>query len=188
MGTISETLKTSTDEAIKNFRENFPDVFEPVAKIIDDVAGRIVRGAEDRISAVENAAMEPKREAFFRVLSQAHPDWEAVCKNDPNWSVWLSRPDRYGRKAIDTLKDAQARLDAQVVVNLLTDFKREMGQSSFGSSTPPAPNPGSTGAVTRGFIRQFYADRAKGRYRGKEKEAEAIEARINAAIQAGQVR
>jgi hypothetical protein len=204
-----DALKTSNDEAIKNFRENFPDVFTPIAKIFDDFGGQLLKRAEDRIAAIEKTSTETKQEAFVRALNEAHADWQTVCQTDPNWPVWLNRPDRYGRKNLDALKDAQARLDSAVVVNLLTDFKKEMGNAPAPSPTPPAtPNPAaafvtppsgpSQGVpvatpqnqvepVARSFINQFYQDKTKGRYRGKEKEAEAIEAKINAALAAGKV-
>jgi hypothetical protein len=187
MGIASDVFRSSTDEKIKRFREDYPDIVEPMATIIDQVAGLITRGTEERISSIENAAMGPRREAFIHALTQAHPDWQTIGQSDPNWSVWLSRPDRYGRKAIDTLKEAQARLDAQVVINLLTDFKMEMGQYPYAGGTPPGASQGNVGTLTRSYIKQFYHDKARGKYRGREKEADAIEAKIHAAMAAGMV-
>ncbi len=204
---FSEALKTSNDEAIKNFRENFPDVFAPIAKIFDDFGGQVLKRAEDRIAAIEKTSTETKQGAFVRALNEAHADWQTVCQADPNWPVWLNRPDRYGRKALDVLKDAQARLDAQVVVNLLTDFKKEMGpppaptpstpaSSQAAFVTPPsgpsqgpaaATAPAQVEAVSRSEINQFYSEKARGKYRGREKEADAIEAKIHAAMAAGMV-
>ncbi len=149
---VSEMLKASNDEVIKNFRENFPDVFAPMTKILDDMGGQLLKRTEDRLAAIEKTSKETKQEAFVRALNEAVPDWQVISTQDSNWPVWLTRPDRYGRKALDVLKDAQARLDAQVVVSLLTDFKREMGQYPHGGGTPPGPHPGSAGSVTRALI------------------------------------
>jgi hypothetical protein len=42
-------------------------------------------------------------------------------------------------------------------------------------------------AVSRSEINQFYSEKARGKYRGREKEADAIEAKIHAAMAAGMV-
>lgn len=54
---------------------------------------------------------------------------------------------------------------------------------------PAAPGPQvAAEVVSRDFISQFYQDKVCGVYQGREKEAQAIEAKINRAVAAGRVR
>jgi len=207
---FTDLLKTSDSEPMKKFRENFPDFIEPMGAILNEFGGRVLKQSEERIAAIEKSSTETKQSAFVRALNEAHPDWQTVCQTDPNWPMWLNKTDRYGRKPLDVLKDAQAKLNPEVVVNLLTDFKREIPgnpPAPPAPSTPAPPDPakfvtppsgpsqgapvvtpqGQVEPVSRSYINQFYQDKAKGRYRGKEKEAESIEAKINAALAAGKV-
>jgi len=204
---FSEALKSSNDEAIKNFRENFPDVFGPMSKILDDFGNQISKKAEDRIAAIEVNTAQSKQEVFSGAIVKEHPDWQTVCQGDPRWPVWLSKADSYGLSKLMALRTASAKYDSQVVINLLSDFKKETAAAPAQPLTPaqnpnaryvaPGSGPSGPGAlstpgagpepVARSFIMKFAQDVATGRYRGKEAEMNATQAKIDAAVSAGKV-
>lgn len=127
---------------------------------------------------------------------------------------WLQYPDRYsGRRRNDLLKEAFDLNDASRVAAFFEDFLKEEGRvaprtSKPNGSAPPSPKPGlerfaapgrprsappSPGPadkeiITTGDITRFYADKTAGRFRGREKEADAYEREIFAAQSEGRVR
>jgi len=181
MGVISEALCNSEDQTIKRFRENFPDVWEPLLKILDEVGSRQVRAVESRLAPLEQASNQEHRVKFEAILNRNVPDWKQVYA-DPNWTAWLSKIDRYGMKRMDSFRSADARFDAQTIVNLIADFKREMGGPVQGINIGVPGDP-----VARSFIHEFARDLSRGKYKGREKEAEAIQAKIDAATAAGKI-
>lgn len=54
-------------------------------------------------------------------------------------------------------------------------------------SPPPNPTPTNNETITSSFIAKFYNDAAQGKYRGRDKEYAAIEAKIDKAINSGRV-
>ncbi len=163
----------------KTFQENFPDIFEGVLKIVTEAT-------ETRVAPIERSLREGKREVFVKTLNDACPGWESMGQ-DSNWAAWLSQKHRYSNKTrLDLLKEANAAFDADAVANLIRDYRASTGVSPMTSTRPQRVEEG----VTRSFIRQFYADVARGRYRrpGGEEERKSIQARIDQAIAAGTVR
>jgi hypothetical protein len=204
---FSEALKSSNDEAIKNFRENFPDVFGPMSKILDDFGTQLTKKSDEKIASIEKINSNTKQETFSRTIADMHPDWETICQGDPRWPVWLSKTDTYGLSKLMALRTASAKFDHQVVINLLSDFKKEMAVPPAQVLTPaqnpnaqyvaPGSGPSGPGAtinlgagpesVARSFIQKFSQDVVTGKYRGKEAEQKVIQAKIDAAISAGKI-
>jgi hypothetical protein len=203
--TIGETLRHSTDEKLKGFRENFPDVFEFVASAVDMAAHKTAADTETRLKAVEQKSAKTAQDDFLDTMNKDVPDWQSICQEDPKWVQWLNQSDRYSaKKRLDLLREASAGFNAGVVVNMLNDFKKEMSvgnapspepiiptppQPVFvtppsGSSQPP-PAPAQAEFITRSFIDQFYQDVVRGKYRGREKEEKAIKAKIDTAVSKG---
>lgn len=184
MGVFSDKLLSSQDETIKDFRNNFPDVFGPICKILDEVGSQQVRAVESRLAPLERAATQEQRVKFEAILSRTVPDWRQVFQ-DPNWTAWLNKIDRYGMKRMDSFRAADKKFDAQAIVNLIADFRQEMG---FPGGPAQGPNIGAPGEnVSLSSIRQFARDVSRGKYKGREKEAEAIQSKIDAATASGNI-
>lgn len=207
---IADSIKN--DERFKPFRENFPDVFDMVLQVVDVAGTKLHQETAQKLTALESNSAQDRQVKFAAALNTKHPGWQTMGQ-DPNWAMWLSQKDRYSpRKRLDLLKEANQSLDYETVINLLDDFKADMAKagnsSALSPSTPvtPAPpavpfvtppsgpgsppanlNPQGPETVTRSFINQFYQDKVRGKYKGREKEADAIEAKINAATQAGRI-
>lgn len=177
---VKEALWNSTDEKIKRFREDYPDIFEAVVATVDQVASIERAHADSRLAGVEQRVAETGKSKFVEALSRAHPDWQTISQSDPNWPVWLSQKERYQSKTrLELLREATARFDAESVINMLRDFKANptVGGAHPGGGSPRTSPQGEV--ISRQFIKTFYAEKAKGYYRLREKEAQAIEARIN---------
>lgn len=203
--TIGETLRHSADEKLKSFRENFPDVFEFVASAVDMAANKATTDTEARLKAVEQKSAKTAQDEFLDTMNKDVPEWQSICQEDPKWVQWLNQSDRYSaKKRLDLLKEASAGFNAGVVVNMLNDFKKEMGMGNPPSPqpiipTPPQPvfvtppsgpsqpphAPAQAEFITRSFIDQFYQDVVHGKYRGRDKEEKAIKAKIDLAVSKG---
>ena len=202
---IADMLKNSTDEKIKSYRENFPDVFEFVISAVDMAAQKAVTETENRLRAVEQKSLKAAQDEFIAIMNKEVPDWQEICQKDPNWIQWLSQPDRYSsRNRLDLLKEASAGFNAKAIVNMLKDFKTETGSAQplpqpipqtppqqpvfvappSGPAQPPPATPQAE-FIARSFIDQFYQDVVRGKYKGRAKEKEAIQAKIDRAISKG---
>jgi hypothetical protein len=204
---IGETLRHSTDEKLKGFRENFPDVFEFVASAVDMAAHKTAADTETRLKAVEQKSAKTAQDDFLDTMNKDVPDWQSICQEDPKWVQWLNQSDRYSpKKRLDLLREASAGFNAGVVVNMLNDFKKEMSVGNAPSPEPiiptppqpvfvtppsgpsqPPPAPAQAEFITRSFIDQFYQDVVRGKYRGRDKEEKAIKAKIDTAVSKGLV-
>jgi hypothetical protein len=204
---FSDMLKSSEDPALKSFNQNFPDVAGPIGKMFDDFGSQIFKKADERLAAVEKTSQDTKQDTYIRELNQSHSDWQTVCQGDPQWPIWLNTDNGYGITRMDALRKANATFNSRVVSKLLTDFKKETGLASAQPTNPGSdprfrqvtPSSGPSGAqtgtpqnqgpepVARSFITQFAMDVARGRYKGREAEANAIQAKIDAAVSVGKV-
>ena len=208
---ISDTMKDN--EEFKAFKSNFPDIADMVVKMVDTAATKIHQDTAQRFTALESHSVQDRQGKFSAALNAKHPGWQTMGQ-DPNWAMWLGQKDRYSPKSrLDLLKEANQSLDADAVTNLLDDFKTDMAKagnppasvpSTPGTPTPPAvpfvtppSGPGSAPAnlnapggpepVARSYIQQFYQDKVRGRYKGREEEVAKIQAKIDAATQAGRI-
>lgn len=208
---ISDSMKDNPE--FKAFKENFPDIADMMVKVVDTAATKIHQDTAQRFTALESNSVQDRQEKFVAVLNAKYPGWQTMGQ-DPNWALWLGQKDRYSpKKRLDLLKEANQSLDAEAVTNLLDDFKADMAKAgnppAFVPSTPATPTPpavpfvtppsgsGSAPAnlnanqgpetVTRSFINQFYQDKIRGRYKGREEEVAKIQAKIDAAVSAGKI-
>jgi hypothetical protein len=96
--------------------------------------------------------------------------------------VWLNGQ-HYGKTRLQLLQEASATLEAEPVINLIKDFRASQGAPS---KTPSRPH-GQVEPITRNFIKQFYQEKIRGKYKGREELAKQIQAKIDAAVASGKV-
>lgn len=140
--------------------------------------------------------------------------WQAV-NQDEDFIGWLQYPDPLsGRKRHEMLQEAFDLNDATRFANFFESFLKEAGRYAAPQPAPapapgsppagngleryaapgparaaPAPGPAADSEIfTTGDISRFYADKRTGRWKGREAEADAYEAKIFAAQRAGRVR
>lgn len=136
-------------------------------------------------------------EGFLGELARQVPEWQQV-NEDPRFHAFLEQVDEAsGEQRQALLTRFEQRRDAARVARLFGEFLRRSGAlpardphkrllpdgSPDGGHPPPDPRP----AITQAQIRQFQADVARGRYRGRAQEQAAMQKRIDEAYVANRI-
>lgn len=179
-----------------------------IGKIAREAATHVVttsiKPLSDRVGEFER--MDEDR--YFLTLDELAPDWLAQ-NEDPRFMAWLQQFDpTTQRPRLDALKRAEGAKQGNRVAEIFRAFREGR---EIGALTPAAPDvnaalrvgedpPAGGGSVidfpvdehgkriwTGAAIKQFYADKVRGKYRGKEAEARLIEEDIFAARSDGRL-
>lgn len=157
-------------------------------------------GLDERVQGVAKETVESKEAQFYATLNHLAPDWAQINER-PDWLEWLGQVDPvYGLPRQAALDHAIKQLNAERVVRVISTFKAQLPPPP----KPPeslqnqvAPEPVGSGAapvapqkpiLAEAAVTRFYRDLAQGKYRGREAEAKALEAQIDAAVAEGRVR
>lgn len=149
--------------------------------------------AQNRLAIERQVEQEKLAEynTFLAKLAKKAPNYQTL-NNDPNFIQWLNQiPDGELVPRISALRNAEATRDVVRVAEIFNDFDVKFGKAKVtnsldrhltpvgggGSVTDPADR--SKGQIDQSFINKFYDDFARGRYKGKEKEAQEIELKID---------
>lgn len=189
-----------------------PDVMKAVVKATKAVVGeesdrRFKEELKRQIDPLKNKLLNAEAQIVSKAQDQFWSDLDRLC---PNWLTinenvkfreWLSERDPLsGMFRQELLNHAQESLDVGRVVALFTAFEKSSPapQPVVNKNTQVVPDPVATPSsvtssnevpfVTRQQIKQFYSDKAMGRYRSRPLEAEQMQKKIDAAIKAGNVR
>ena len=188
------------------------------ADMVDMVIGLVQKGVKKEVDpwrekaeaaanlAKHNATTAAKTQSQLywgrvdALLADAGLDFETV-NNDPGFIAWLGEPDGLsGSTRMKSLEKAQADMNADLTAQFFTTYAKGLPKGDATSLEqqiqPPAGSGGGDAldphkgkkVWTRADIEQFYTDKRKGVYRGKEKEADGIEADIFAARREGRIR
>lgn len=185
-----------------------PEEIEEYGEGLIDVARRIAReelaakqaeidALKNRIDSLSNATTQKVEVDFFKSLTEAVPDWQAI-NEDPNFLSWLDEFDELtGEQRQALLSRAEKSRDPQRVAKFFTTWKKTSQSWAAGtnrsleSQITPATNRASTAPPskkywTRAEVSDFYARVRRGDI--GDKEALAIEADIHAAQIEGRLR
>lgn len=175
------------------------------------VAGEVVDPLQKKLGAVETSVASTVKTTQ---RTQAQMYWDEVdallaAKNitfdavndDPAFIDWLAKKDDFsGMTRLSLLEKSQKDMDAQRTALFFTTYADSLpkGDAAASLSDQIQPDLGGGGGdpmnTQRGRIwsgadiKQFYDDKRRGRYKGKEKEAAGIEADILAASREGRTR
>jgi|GEM_PF-789291 len=167
------------------------------------------------VNSVAQRQGATEREQFLQRLTARVPDL-AELNDDPDVHTWLLQIDPFTGISRQTyLQDAEKNLDFGRVVSIFEGARMALGKAnpaaSGSASAPLAPAssaaqrlerqvaPGRASAATpaprertgkqwtRTDIQSFYADRMKGKYKGKEAEATKLEQDIFTAQREGRI-
>jgi hypothetical protein len=205
------------EEQLATFSEDYPDVSELLVKLTERAAAvttqRVNEAVNAQVQTVQEFQAETRSQHYWDVVNKEIPDWQ-VTRDDPAFASWLNEIDPYaGVSRADLTQDAIQKFDAHRVINIYKGFRAAKENENQPTTSPVAPssnippvNPaaalvappsGSRSApvstpvketpITSAYIKQFYNDAAKGKYRTKDKEFQIIEARINQAVATGKV-
>lgn len=155
-------------------------------------------GLESMVTGVSKRTESTLETQFYAALTSMVPDWKELNAND-TWLAWLSQVDEvYGVPRQAALDQAQQRGDVERVAAVFKMFKAQQParpsaalasqispDAGGGAGAPPAPQ--ARPLMSQKAVQSFYNDVARGRYRGREAEAERIEAEINQAAAEGRI-
>lgn len=161
-----------------------------------------------RLQHVQQQQTISAEQQFLSNLTSLVPNWEKV-NQDAKFHEWLLETDRLsGLQRQTYLEHAQNNMDVKRVASFFEEFAAISGTSNPGAVVPTnnrreeleqQVSPGrskttNTGqsdkprVYTRQDIQQFYADVARGKYKGKDQERARIETDIFAARQDGRLK
>jgi len=201
-----------TDEERRDYGEDFLNV---VAKRAKEVVGGELAAAQEKITKLEKMlgpvaakTQQSDRQQMFAHLDEQVSNWREI-NTDANFLQWLDLPDAYtGRIRKDLLTIAYNENSGSKVAAFFKGFLREAALVAPPSQTHSDPSPkvpleslaapgrAKTAApgrpadkpiFKRADITRFYSERAAGKWRGREKEAAALELQIHEAVNEGRV-
>lgn len=171
--------------------------FDQTVQAFDARLVKVERSLESTTATVARTA----EETFFDRLTAAVPDWESV-NSSQSFLDWLGEVDPvYGQPRQAALDAAQGSLNPDRAIAVFNAFKATLPkpvvppkadplskQVAPRSSAAAAPVATEKPILTQQQISAFYADVARGRYRGREAEQQQTEQTINLAIAEDRVR
>lgn len=188
----TETLGQATVEAMRRAtRKATEAATAPLQKELE--AERKRRQEADTLMAKN--AKEEAYGIFISRIAQAVPNWEAI-NYDPEFEKFMSEADFDGTLRKVYFHEAEAQGNAALVIRYMREFEATGKKpSKLASKITPVGDQASTTVattkkpevITKAYINKFYEDLSKGKYRGRTKEADAIEARIEKAVMGGHV-
>jgi hypothetical protein len=190
-----------TDEQMAKFEAEFGEDFVSfVQRMVSSSASKSDNSAEvnelkRKVETFEQREQQKTTASFWTALNELVPDWKTV-NDDKAFHTFLSQYDpQTGEQRQQTLNAAQQALDADGVAAVFDAFKKQQPKpektripddqvdppTSRSTTTPDA------GRIWTGpEIKQFYTDKANGKYSAEE--GKRLEADIFAAQREGRVR
>ena len=194
-----------------NFDYDALDEYGPEFKNLGETLAAVVKRNEQleaeikRLNgSVESVQQATVKEAYEKFLDKVRTEVNGLGTNfdalntDKDFLTWLKQvPPGSQYQRIALLNDAERRHD---VVQCRAIFKEYIDTLSQQQQAPPPPNiqpppspppenPGKpSGKIwSRKEIKKFYDDKIAGRYKGREKQAEQLEADLKTAQQEGRI-
>lgn len=175
------------------------EVGEDATKAISDYANSLI---DNRLNAIkeEEQATEQKntQERFFDAIYQEIPDFDMVNQN-PSFDQWLfdNRDPITGLTLKQSINQAGTTLDAETVIKITKQFieRRETAPDTPPQETQPIQNEHISAPKTPAPTKQpeqpqytaedytqLMREIQRGKWRGREAEASALERKIHAAL------
>lgn len=155
---------------------------------------------EKSVTGVTTRTEVTLEQQFYASLNAVVSDWEQI-NGETRWLDWLAEVDPiYGVPRQAALDNARAALDVERVANVFKAYKKafppkpvsslanQVAPNSAGAPAPIAAPAANQQIWAAKAVEKFYSDLAKGRYAGRESEAERIAGEIDAAAAQGRIR
>jgi len=210
-----QPLSRITAEDTANFGEDLIDVIKrAAAEIADSQTAELreqVANANAEIARLTGSVKEVDsrtgnitQRSFYSDLDRIAPDWREVNQQQP-FLIWLGQVDDLsGAPRQDLLDDAVAKQDAERVGKLIAAWKATippppptpqprpdtLAARVEPSRTPadrPPEAPDTPPTFTTAEVDKFYKDLTTGVYKGREAEAQKLEAAIDRASAEGRI-
>ena len=191
------------------------DLVDMVKRVAETMFGSVATQFDSRIAAMEqrldgtsNVVARTADEMFVDRLTTMVPDYESINTSD-GFLAWLGEVDEvYGVARQDALTAAGAARDVSRVAKVFLAYKRTLQPAAVVEPIPApkpkvselerqvAPRATASGApapqnaaqmFSAAQVQGFYRDMQRGEYRGREAEAQQIEAMFNQALAEGRI-
>jgi len=137
-------------EAVKTFKEEYPDIYEAVARMIESAQPAKPAGAPPKAeekpagekpkepSPTPSPAPNGPRATFDYYLNRDVPDWAKINK-DPEFIDFLQAPDPvYPGTKLQSIQSAYDACDFTTVIGHFRDFKESRKKAAPEAGTPPS--------------------------------------------------
>jgi hypothetical protein len=213
----NSATKYVTDDDVKEYGETIDVMRRAAREEADAVYQPRIIALEQALAKVQNLAprvegVVQNQEAaavsqFYDILERAVPDWRGI-NDDPGFKTWLLQTDTLtGSNKQEALAHFEKTRNVQQIIKFFDEWKRISGsgeqsnpihQQNRGNAElerQVAPDRGRASTLngatkksyTRADISLFYADVAKGKYKGREQEKATLEADILASTRDGRL-
>jgi len=185
------------DEAVKQLKEDFPDIYTGVTKLLEQFERRIASLLEEKVRPVQETVEQTTMATFQARLSSLVPDWTEL-NTDSGFLEWLKAVDPFtGKTRHEMLLEAFEARDADRVARFFQAYKDEQQtpkkRPSQATTLPPSGESytPSVGRRPQGRmwtaqeIKDFYTKKALGKI--SPEEASRTEAEILRALKEGRV-
>lgn len=183
-------------------RQTLASMRTEVGQLVTPLVGR-VDALEKAVTGVTKVTAASTEDAFFAMLDDQVPGWEATNASQP-WLDWLASKDPvYGLPRQAALDAAFERKDGRHAVAIFKQFLSEQATPATPEPRPSleslvAPSAGGGAAVTpsapeakpilsQKFIRDFYSHVSRGRYANDPEGQKRISQEIDLAVAEGRV-
>ncbi len=163
------------DDAIKTLKEDFPDIYKAVVKLLDQKKHELTTEVEQKITPTTQQLVQ---QAFYSQLNQLVPDWQEL-NTDEGFLQWLQQREPFARKTRhELLQEAYHAADAETVAQFFKTYKDQISdrKPQVQNVVPPAGKGRSYSGKEperkwkQSEIERFYLDAALGKISAKDKE------------------
>ena len=188
LSTVGRTVQTIAKETTdRRLNEEITKQVTPIKQQLEETQSKLLVAQQER---------------FWEDVNHKVPNWVTI-NDDARFHDWLAGVDPFtGINRQILLTAAQQALDANRVVAMFTAFSQTtpapnrpspekvlekvvpdpIGQTAMATSTTP-----EVVTIRKSEISKFYKDKAIGRYKYRQQEAEQMEKKIQAAVRSGNV-
>ena len=177
-----EKLKEHLAKVREEYGDDLANAFESVASVT----------SQQQDTQGQQQGEDPARERFWRSLDRHVPDFDAINRS-PEFNEWLKgNSQKTGLTLKQELNAAGADLDVMGVVEIVREFKSAQATKQPIANAPeqqiapdrrhPQQQVTEAPTFTAQDFKNLQWEIAQGKWRGREAEAKALEAKIHASL------
>lgn len=177
-----------------------PDLLAYIKKQAQMVAGNVVENTvkplSEKLETVERSDRERATDSFFGKIAEAHSDWQQINATDAFKTYLAEYIPHLGMERQMIVNNAMATGNPKPIIDILTEFKGLPNKAqermaahqvpSDDGRTPP-PSESEEVRLKESEIQKFYVDVSRGKYNGRDKERNRLEAQIKRASETGNI-
>lgn len=165
---VREQAESSVDDELKKFKEDYPELYNAVRKMVENYVGRV----REEVKATSEGMSEKQ---YLATLTALVPNWQEI-NTDPEFLDWLKERDELsGYTRHELMLMAHEKRDAYRVAQFFKRFLAETGRGGevVGRSNRVSVSPQSRRVANAGDrvqrvykeseIKNFYRDLALGK-------------------------